>query len=78
MLDLSNSAQNQVHKLNVTFAYRRWAPDHTITNPINYPGIDTSTQGDKIQSSFMGGRSGYDEAGNLIPARELLGRNTNR
>ena len=26
MLELNNTAQNQVHKLNVTFAYRRWIP----------------------------------------------------
>jgi len=26
MLELNNTAQNQVHKLNVSFAYRRWIP----------------------------------------------------
>jgi hypothetical protein len=78
MLELSNSVQNQVHKLNVTFAYRRWTPVHNISNPINYPGVNTiSIPGDKIQSSFMGGRPGYDEAGNEI-STNTLSRKTNR
>jgi hypothetical protein len=78
MLELSNSTQNQVHKLNVTFAYRRWAPVHSISNSVTYPGVDNQKQsGDKIQSSFMGGRPGYDEAGNAISTKSLL-RKTNR
>jgi hypothetical protein len=78
MLELSNSAQNQVHKLNVTFAYRRWYPIDTTSNYITYPGVNTtSIKGDKIQSSFMGGKPGYDEAGNEISTNTLL-RKTNR
>jgi len=34
MLDLNMGAVNQVHKLNVTFAYRRWVPTHALTNSI--------------------------------------------
>ena len=34
MLDLNMGAVNQVHRLNVTFAYRRWAPTHTLTKTI--------------------------------------------
>ena len=29
MMDLNMSATNQAHKLSVTFAYRRWIPEHT-------------------------------------------------
>jgi len=35
MLDLNMGAVNQVHKLNVTFAYRRWAPTHKLTESID-------------------------------------------
>lgn len=34
MLELNNTAQNQVHKLNVTFAYRRWMPMNITSNEI--------------------------------------------
>ena len=34
MLELNNTAQNQVHKLNVTFAYRRWIPLNIKSNEI--------------------------------------------
>lgn len=34
MLELNNTAQNQVHKLNVTFAYRRWIPMNIASNEI--------------------------------------------
>jgi len=37
LLELNNSAQNQVHKLNVTFSYRRWAPIHRKTEGMAYP-----------------------------------------
>jgi hypothetical protein len=29
LLDLNHNSQNQIHKLNVTFAYRRWHPVHS-------------------------------------------------
>jgi hypothetical protein len=35
MLDLNMGAVNQTHKLNVTFAYRRWAPTHTLIDSID-------------------------------------------
>ena len=40
LLDLNQSSQNQVHKLNVTFAYRRWIPIHDLTNRIPYPAVE--------------------------------------
>lgn len=39
LLDLNNSTQNQVHKLNVTFSYRRWFPYHKIPNAVRYPEV---------------------------------------
>jgi len=42
MLDLNQSAQNQVHKLPVTFAYRRWIPIHSISSSIQYPKLDSN------------------------------------
>jgi hypothetical protein len=36
MLDLNMGATNQVHKLNVTFAYRRWFPESELLNRINF------------------------------------------
>jgi len=39
LLDLNNSTQNQVHKLSVTFTYRRWFPYHKIPNAVRYPEV---------------------------------------
>jgi hypothetical protein len=36
MLDLNMGATNQVHKLNVTFAYRRWFPESELLDRINF------------------------------------------
>lgn len=36
MLDLNMGSTNQVHKLNVTFAYRRWFPESELLNRINF------------------------------------------
>lgn len=40
MLELNHSVQNQVHKLNVTFAYRRWYPIHDLAKDITYPKLE--------------------------------------
>jgi hypothetical protein len=40
MLELNHSAQNLTHKLNVTFAYRRWFPVHPLNNAALYPKLD--------------------------------------
>jgi hypothetical protein len=37
---LNQSSQNQIHKLSVTFAYRRWIPIHDLTNRIPYPAVE--------------------------------------
>jgi hypothetical protein len=37
MLDLNQSSQNSVQKLNVTFVYRRWYADHPSLNKIAAP-----------------------------------------
>ena len=50
LLELNNNAQNQVHKLNVTFSYRRWAPVHRRTNNISYPSPNSGI--DHSQNSF--------------------------
>jgi hypothetical protein len=39
IMELNNTLQNSVHKLNVTFAYRRWFPYHRIPNAIDYPEV---------------------------------------
>jgi len=39
-LELSHSSQNQVHKLPVTFAYRRWFPVHNLADQVTYPSLD--------------------------------------
>jgi len=36
LLDLNAAATNQVHKLNVTFAYRRWFPESEFLNRLNF------------------------------------------
>ena len=43
-MELSQAAQYQVHKLNVTFAYRRWKPNHVLTNAMRYPRLTLSGQ----------------------------------
>jgi hypothetical protein len=42
LIELNNSTQNQVHKLNVTFTYRRWAPSHRITDGMIYPTVNAN------------------------------------
>jgi hypothetical protein len=42
-MELNNTTQNSVHKLNVTFVYRRWFPYHRIPNAIEYPEVWEST-----------------------------------
>jgi hypothetical protein len=44
MMELNQAAQNQVHKLNVTFAYRRWKPNHVLTNAMRYPPLELGGQ----------------------------------
>lgn len=39
MMDLNQSSQNSVHKLNVTFAYRRWFAYHRTPNSVKYPEV---------------------------------------
>jgi hypothetical protein len=57
MLELNNTAQNQVHKLNVSFAYRRWSPMAVKSNEIK---IDEIT--DPNSTNFnMQKNSGYDK-----------------
>lgn len=36
LLDLNAASTNQVHKLNVTFAYRRWFPESEFLNRLNF------------------------------------------
>ena len=36
LLELSQGATNSFHKLSVTFVYRRWVPNHRITDSIQY------------------------------------------
>lgn len=39
LLELNNTTQNQAHKLNVTFAYRRWSPIHNLSSRMKYPEV---------------------------------------
>lgn len=45
LVELNNAAQNQVNRLNVTFAYRRWAPGHRLTSRMTYPVTINTAQG---------------------------------
>ena len=38
MLDLNSSTQNSSHRLNVSFAYRKWWPHHPAIDKINSLG----------------------------------------
>ena len=42
LLELSQGATNSFHKLSVTFVYRRWVPNHRISNGIKYSDIVAS------------------------------------
>jgi hypothetical protein len=39
LMELNNTAQNSVHKLNVTFVYRRWFAYHRLPNGLKYPEV---------------------------------------
>ena len=53
MLDLNMGATNQVHKLNVTFAYRRWFPESELLNRINFnPNLSDFSSGAVLGQSF--------------------------
>ena len=39
LVELNNTSQNQFNRLNVTFAYRRWAPAHRLSSRMIYPAI---------------------------------------
>lgn len=45
LVELNNTAQNQFNRLNVTFAYRRWAPGHRLTDRMRYPVTLDSVEG---------------------------------
>jgi hypothetical protein len=46
---LNHNSQNQIHKLNVTFAYRRWHPVHSKFVGKNiYPNVNNGI--DEIQN----------------------------
>ena len=43
LLDLNMASTNQVHKLNVTFAYRRWFPESEFLNRLSFdPAMNDS------------------------------------
>jgi len=53
MLDLNMGATNQVHKLNVTFAYRRWFPESEFLNRLNFnPNLSDFASGAVLGQSF--------------------------
>jgi len=57
MLDLNMGATNQVHKLNVTFAYRRWFPESEFLNRLNFnPNLSDLQQ---TRSGTVIGQAGY-------------------
>lgn len=39
LVELNHANQNQVSRLNVTFAYRKWRPDHVLMNRMRYPPV---------------------------------------
>lgn len=43
LVEVNHGTQNQVHKLNVTFVYRRWKPIHRITSGVYYPDTNPKT-----------------------------------
>ena len=42
LLELNQSSTNSFHKLSVTFVYRRWTPNHRISNGITYSDVMAS------------------------------------
>ena len=53
MLDLNMGLTNQVHKLNVTFAYRRWFPESEFLNRLNFnPNLSDFTSRAIIGQAF--------------------------
>lgn len=55
LLELNHSAQNAPHRMNVTFAYRRWTPIHRITASVRYPDTNPlSLSPDPVMSALMG------------------------
>lgn len=47
LMELNQSSQNSVHKLNITFTYRRWFSYHKTPNAIRYPEVWQNTSKDK-------------------------------
>lgn len=43
MIELNHSSQNQTHRLNVNFAFRRWRPTHRLTQKVPYPSVFNKT-----------------------------------
>lgn len=39
IMELNNAAQNQFHRVNVNFAYRKWSPAHVKVNRVRYPRL---------------------------------------
>lgn len=39
IMELNNTSQNQFHRINVNFAYRKWSPVHVKTNRVRYPRV---------------------------------------
>lgn len=49
LMDLNNSAQNQVHRLTIVFAFRRWTTGETNAPA---PGIDVQREINNLSSRF--------------------------
>jgi hypothetical protein len=47
LMEVNNATQNQFHRINVNFAYRKWSPAHSKTNRVRYPRL-FSRASDKV------------------------------
>jgi len=82
-LELSHSSQNQVHKLNVTFAYRRWFPVSPLNEDVTYPGLNLLKRdkdtGIRVSQSIRNTQNALESVVNSkTSADDLLKRKLNR
>jgi len=47
IMELNNVSQNQFHRVNVNFAYRKWSPAHVKSNRVRFPRV--FNRNDRVQ-----------------------------
>jgi hypothetical protein len=76
LMDLNSSTQNQVHRLNVNFTYRKWKPLHNLTSRVPYPALFDEREDPRVvrntptpQGSFNSTAYGEDTGG--VPTQTI-------